>query len=168
MKTLANDALGQLSESHVDFFGKWIKALNFELEEENRKDNANERFWNETSIEREQKGLAIAKVTCALDADTTCRFTRSKDASDLPAISEISSQFRAGARVAISVDENYDINEEVIAVTTGYIEKFEGEEVVVVLAKEIQKPLLSSTFRIDVLPRDTSWSFSTNFTNMLR
>ena len=176
MPGLVETSTQHLDFEHFKFFTEWVTILNHELmaekEASNRSQTIDIPFWNESSINREDEGLALGKMVRTLTTNGTIyRFERHHDfRTCFPAVSTTVANWKIRDRVALSADEDQmsqGTKRDMVAIMTGSVYSIDSSYVEVSFDKELQESLLDMTFRIDRLGT-SSYGFSVNFSNILR
>lgn len=188
MKNIIPNVLSHLTSQHLKFFETWIRILNMELEEGSKSQSTQstqesgdkiasqsigyQRFWNNTASEREKLGLAVGNMK--ITEHDGCRYIFKKYSNGaVKSISSFTSSWNPRDRIALSIDDEAGSSSQssrkrdMIAIITGYVVSFDDESITCHFDKELQKSLEYETFRVDQLGT-SSYSFSSNFSNILR
>lgn len=189
MKKIIPNILAHLTPKHLDFFRTWVTLLNMELEEGVKSSQSSQssqasgdnstpsqsigyqRFWNETASSREKSGLAVGGMK--LIQHDGCRYTFKKSPDSPSSLTTSLLTWNPRDRVALSIDDEVapptqtSRKRDMIAILTGSVESFNDDSITCYFDKELQKSLEDEVFRIDQMGV-SSYSFSSNFSNILR
>ncbi|XP_055599128.1 DNA replication ATP-dependent helicase/nuclease DNA2 [Uranotaenia lowii] len=167
IKLIATDALGHLSDKHIDYFIRWAGLIYLE-DEENRKKFRVKHFWTKSPEMRQKMGRAainlklIAHVshsgedcchTFSLDDDINC----SMNVTQIEGIENLSKVFDVNEYVICSTTTR-------IAVAAGRVVNVSKREITVSLERDLSQNYPHELFHLDKYESQTQITF--NLTNV--